>query len=129
MYEMEEALPGLVAPAQPVTRLSRRGVPPAGATHPQEPPVSRLPCVPGFPQGRCPFPTVNVFLPPPPRSRKSPRLLIRSFLIVHTVSTGRRTVIRNPQRLSTGLRTALPQITEGAPGNTGPARTPLNQTI
>ena len=42
MYEMEEASPGLAAPAHPVTRLARRDVPPAGATHPLEPPVSRL---------------------------------------------------------------------------------------
>lgn len=46
MYEMEEASPGLAAPAQPVTRLARRDAPPAGATHPQKPPVSRLPLRP-----------------------------------------------------------------------------------
>ena len=46
MYEMEEASPGLAAPAQPVTRPTRRDVPPAGATHPQKPPVSRLPLRP-----------------------------------------------------------------------------------
>ncbi len=46
MYEMEEASPGLAVPAQPVTRPTRRGMPPAGATYPQEPPVSRLPLRP-----------------------------------------------------------------------------------
>ncbi len=40
MYEMEGALPGLATLSGPVARLAWRRVPPAGASHPREGPVS-----------------------------------------------------------------------------------------
>jgi hypothetical protein len=87
MYEMEGALPGLAAPDRPVTRPSRRRAPPARARHPYEAPVSRPLPRPGVAPGRCPFPTVKVFLLPPGMSCKGLRQFILGFFSIHTMST------------------------------------------
>jgi hypothetical protein len=87
MYEMEGALSGLAAPGRPVARLPRRRAPPARARHPCEAPVSRPLPRPGVAPGRCPFPTVKVFLLPMGMSRKGLRQFILSFFYIHTMST------------------------------------------
>ena len=81
MYEMEGASPGYVTPSPPVARQPRRHVPPAGTEHPREVPVSRLLPRPWVAPGRCPFPTVKVFLLLSPSSRKSLREFILSFFL------------------------------------------------
>ncbi len=75
MYEMEGALSGLAAPGRPVARLPRRRAPPARARHPW--PLPR----PGVAPGRCPFPTVKVFLLPPGMSCKGLRQFILGFFL------------------------------------------------
>ncbi len=111
MYEMEGALFGLATLGRPVARLTRRRAPPARARYPREAPVSWL-----FPRPRvaprwCPFPTVKVFLLPPPEvTQESAAIHFKFFLHPHNVH---RTpaVIRTWRRLSTALCTAHPQAT------------------
>ena len=63
MYEMKGASSGLAAPGQPVARLpdtARRPPVPGARENHRFPAKSRVPGCPG----RCPFPTVKVFLLP-----------------------------------------------------------------
>jgi len=66
---------------------ARRRGPPARARHPREAPVSRLLPRSGVAPGRCPFPTVNVFLLRLAEPRKSPREFIFTLFGVHTLFT------------------------------------------
>jgi hypothetical protein len=88
-YEMEGALPGLAAPDRPVARLPQRCAPPARTRHPRDVPVSRCFSRPGVASGWRPFPTVRVFLLPPPVSRKGPWPFILRFFLIHIMSTER----------------------------------------
>lgn len=122
MYEMEEASPGPAAPAQPVTRLARRDVPPAGATHPQKPPVSRLPLRPWVTSGAVPVSNgETISIASAEVTQGSTAINLKFSHHPHGIH---RTlaVIRTARRLSTGLFTAPPQITEGDPGDTRSAR-------
>ncbi len=122
MYEMEEASPGLATPARPVTRPTRHDVPPAGATHPLEPPVSRLPPRPWVASGAVPVSNGETICIVSAEVTQEPTAINLKFSrrphgIHRTLA-----VIRTDWRLSTALFTTLPQLTEGEPGHTRSAR-------
>ena len=85
MYEMEGALLDLPSRLATAPSSTGTGGPTAGASHPR--PVSGFPAPfrvpPGFPLGRCPFPTWMYFYSLSPAPRKGPGTAAENFFAIH----------------------------------------------
>ena len=87
MYEMEGALldlpiqAGRFAWQHRLRRADRRGQPPASGSGFPVPSAS-----PGFPLGRCPFPTWKYFYSLDPARRKRPRGATEIFFVIHRMA-------------------------------------------
>ena len=87
MYEMEGALfdlpiqAGRFAWQHRLRRADRRGQPPASGSGFPVPSAS-----PGFPLGRCPFPTWKYFYSLSPARRKGPREATEIFSAIHRMT-------------------------------------------
>jgi hypothetical protein len=112
------ARPSDAEPSRSVARPPRPCGPPAGAVHPREVPVSRFLSRPRSLLRVVPVSDGEVFLLPRRGAAQgfeaSPYEFLRRPHAVHRTQV----FIRNWSGLSTGLFTALPQVTAGDSGNT-----------
>jgi len=112
------ARPPDTEPSQPVARPPRPCGPPASAVYPLEIPVSRFLSRPRSRLRAVPVSDGEVFLLPRRGAAQGVEAKLFEFLCCPHAVHRAQVVIRNQRRLSTGLFTALPQVTAGNSGNT-----------